>query len=101
MFTEEWRVIGHTWGSNNAFITLSVKSIGTSSLSVASVQVNNATVAESNVAYGGSFNGAAHTLDPGESGTIMITHTFISGIRYEFAVISANGNKFRYVASAS
>lgn len=100
MRTEELRVIGHTWGFNNAFITLSAKNTGISSISVNSVQVNDATVAESNLAYSGSFTGAEHTLDPGESGTIIITHTFISGIEYEFYVISARGYKYRYVATA-
>lgn len=99
MKTEELKVQSHTWGINNADITLSVKNTGTGAMSVSEVRVND--VAQSSVTYGGSFTGTtSHTLDAGATGTITITKAFASGVKYEFAVLSATGNKFTYVATA-
>jgi len=99
MKTEELKVISHSWGTNNANIVLTVKNTGTSALSVSDVLVKD--VVAGNVAYGGAFTGTGPwTLDAGQQGTITITQAFSSGVKYEFAVRTATGNKYTYIATA-
>jgi hypothetical protein len=91
--TEELKIKSHTLGDNNAYIDLSVKNTGISALSLASAQVNDA-VATSNITSSG------YTLQPGSSAVVRITQSFASGVKYEFAVISATANKYTYIATA-
>ena len=99
MKTEELKVQSHSWGTSNANIVLTVKNTGTGALSVDDVRVNDVSVGTGAV-YGSEFTGTTNTLDAGKVGTITVTWTFTSGTKYEFAVLTATGNKFTYVASA-
>jgi len=91
MKTEELKVQGHTWGSGQ--ITLTVKNTGTGALTVDEARVND-------VAATATFDPDPCTLQPGDTGTVTITQTFTSGVKYEFAVLTATGNKYTYVATA-
>jgi flagellin-like protein len=91
MKTEELKVQGHTWGTGT--ITLTVKNSGTSPLTLSEVRIND-------VVTTATFNPASGTMDPGTTATVAITHAFASGTKYEFAVITATGNKYTYVATA-
>ena len=91
MKTEELKVQGHTWGTGT--IDLSVKNTGTSALTLSSARVNDA-VATSNISASG------YQLQPGSSAVIRITQAFTPGTKYEFAVLTATGNKYAYVATA-
>ena len=96
--TEELRVQSHTWATNCTSITLTVRNLGTVSLSVEKVLVND--VVASNVTYCPASSGTASMLLPGEPGTITITQQFSSGIKYVFDIISARGHLYDYVTTA-
>lgn len=96
MITEDLKVLSYAWGTSNANITLTVKNVGIVSLSVSEVRVNNTVV--DTVAYGGNFTGTTHTLVAGDYGTITITYPFSSGLKYEFDVFTAQGNRYPYTA---
>jgi P pilus assembly chaperone PapD len=65
---------------------LVVQNTGSGALTLSTVQVGG--VAASSV----TINPAA--LEPGDSSTIVVTQAFTSGVKYEFAVITAKGNTF-------
>ena len=98
MKTEELKVQSHTWASGRTYIDLTVKNTGTGALTVTEVRVNDAS------------NGTtwSRTLEPGISSTLRLMYTgyvsgvttFASGTKYEFALLTATGNKFTYVATA-
>ena len=94
MKTEELKVISHTWGTG--YVDLSVKNTGTGALTISEVRVNDAVMPAGNVTY----TPTGQTMDAGASKTIRITRTFAPGVKYEFAALTATGNKFTYVATA-
>jgi flagellin-like protein len=100
MKTEELKIQSNTWDTTGTvdYIDLSVKNTGTSAMTISAVRVND-------VSNGTLTN--AITLQPGDSQTIRVSATgfitgnvYVSGTKYEFAVISATGNKYPYVATA-
>jgi len=95
MKTEELKVISHTWDNTGTvdYIDLSVKNTGTETLTMSEVRVNDLTI--SNVIYSPSA-----TLNPGSYATIQVNRSFASGVEYEFAIITATGNRYTYVATA-
>jgi flagellin-like protein len=90
MKTEELKIQSHTWASDKSYIMLSVKNTGTSALTLASARVNDV-AATSNATF---------TLNPGETKNVQITYAFVSGVKYELAVLTATANKYAYVATA-
>jgi len=101
MKTEELKTISHTWdstGTINEYVDLTLKNTGTGALSITSVRVNDAS------------NGTITTVtvNPGASTTLRVlassfslaNNVFASGTKYEFAVLTATGNKYTYVATA-
>ncbi len=89
MKTEELKVQGHTWGTNQ--IQLTVKNTGTSALTLSEARVNDAVATA-------TFD--PETLDPGITSTVTISQTFTAGVKYEFSVVTATGNRYTYVATA-
>jgi len=98
MKTEELKVTSHTWASGRTYIDLTVKNTGTGALTITEIRVND-------VSNGTTWS---TTLNAGSSATLRIVSTgygftgnvFASGTKYEFAVLTATGNKFTYVATA-
>ena len=100
MKTEELKVQSHTWATNRAYIDLIFKNTGTGALTVSEVRVNDVKV--TNVTIGGTAIGTGYTMDPGANPTFRVTPTsaYTSGVKYEFAALTATGNKFTYVSTA-
>jgi hypothetical protein len=98
MKTEELKVQSHTWATSRTSISITVKNTGTGAITISEWRVND--VAVSNVTY---TTGAA-TLEAGQTAAARIApasgSTFSSGVKYEFAALSATGNKYTYVATA-
>ena len=91
MKTEELKVQSHTWEANRAWIDLTVKNTGTNALTLSEARVND-------VARPSNITTTA--LDPGATRVIRITYGFSAGVKYEFALLTATGNKYTYVATA-
>ena len=93
MKTEELKILNHTWDTNRAYIDLLVKNTGTSPLTLSEARVNDVSK-PSNI--------TSTALDAGASRVIRITPTsaFTPGVKYEFALLTATGNKYTYVATA-
>jgi len=98
MKTEELKVQSHTWATSRTSISMTVKNTGTGAMTISEWRVND--IAASNVTY---TTGAA-TLEAGATAVARIAptsgSTFTSGVKYEFAALSATGNKYTYVATA-
>ena len=92
MKTEELKIISSTWAAGNAYISLSLKNTGTGALTVNDVRVNDAT----------NSSVTSFSLTAGASKTIRVNPvtSFTSGTKYEFALLTATGNKYTYVATA-
>lgn len=94
---QELKVLGHTWAMGNTAITLTVKNTGTETLTIVEVRIND--VKASSVTY---ISGNA-SLQAGGTATLRIASigaSFTSGVKYEFAVLTAAGNKYTYAATA-
>ena len=98
MGTEELRVTTHTWEdvATPTYIDLLVTNTGATTLTLDDAQVNNA------VPSGGhNITGTGVSiLDAGETVAVRITHSFASGIKYNFAILTIAGTKSLYTASA-
>jgi hypothetical protein len=98
MKTEELKIQSHTWATNRTSISLSLKNTGTSAFTVSEFRVNDVVV--SNITY---TTGSA-TMQPGGTSVVRVApasgSTFTSGVKYEFAVLTATTNKYTYVATA-
>jgi len=86
MQTEELTYTSYTWGAGNANITLIVKNTGSGDLTISAVQVGGVADDTADI--------TPEALEPGDSSTIVITQAFTSGVKYEFAVVTAKGNAF-------
>jgi len=84
--TEELTFTSYTWGTDNANITLVVQNTGSGALTISAVQVGGVEAS--------SYTITPAALEPGDSSTIVITQAFTSGVKYEFAVVTAKGNAF-------
>mgnify|MGYP006269674771 CR=1 FL=1 len=94
MKTEELKIQSHTWATNRTSISITVKNTGTGAMTISEWRINDAVV--SNVTY---TTGSA-TLNAGDTAVARISSAFTSGVKYEFAALSATGNKYTYVATA-
>ncbi len=103
MKTEELKTQSHTWAANRTSINLSLKNTGTGALTVSEIRIND--IAQTNVTIGVTPLGSGYTMDAGALATFTVdapsgSATFTSGVKYEFAALSATGNKYTYVATA-
>jgi flagellin-like protein len=101
MQTEELKILSHSW-SGTTYIDLNVKNTGSASLTMSSVQVNSGTTG---VTYdfdtGTAGNQTSQSVAAGGSYTVRIWYTgYTSGVKYEFAILTAGGNKYTYVTTA-
>ena len=103
MKTEELKVQSHTWATNRTSISLTMKNTGTGALTVSEVRIND--VSLTNVTISGTLLGTGYTMNAGGQADFVVdapvgSATFTSGTKYEFAALTATGNKFTYVATA-
>ena len=100
MQTEELKVISHSW-SGTTYIDLNVKNTGSATLTMSSVQVNN--VGISTIDWDTETTGnqtSTQSVAAGVGYTVRIWYTYVSGTKYEFAILTAQGNKYNYVSTA-
>ena len=100
MQTEELKILSHSWESSATYIDLNVKNTGSASLTMESVQVNNAAATAYDLDTGTGGNQTSQSVSAGGSYTVRIWYSFSSGTKYEFAILTAGGNKYNYVSTA-
>ena len=104
MQTEELKILSAQKVSTTNAFDLKVKNTGSATLTMESVLVNN--VEESDIDWDAGTGGAAgnqtatQTVDPGDSYTVRVWYNYASGTKYEFAILTAGGNKYTYTATA-
>ncbi len=99
MQTEELKVLSHSW-SSTTYIDLNVKNTGSATLTMDGVQVNNGAATAYDVDSGTAGNQTSVSLAAGGSQTVRIWYSYTSGVKYEFAITTAGGNKYTYVSTA-
>jgi len=96
MKTEELKVLSHTWDTSRTYIDLKLKNTGSGALTINEVRVND-------IARTYNSTSPSTTMQPGDSKVLRVQETgftFSSGVKYEFAVLTATGNKYTYTATA-
>ena len=98
MSTEQITYTGYTWttaGGKDTKVTLTVENTGSSTLTIATVELDGNPLATANytITVGGTTQ---TTLPKGNTATVTITptHGFTSGIEYNFMIVTAKGNQF-------
>ena len=90
--TEELKILGHDWVSTNQ-INLTVTNTGPADLVISGAQVDDVTAV---------WSAGLTTLPKGFSTYVLITNpsgNFLTGPKYNFAVLTAGGNKYPYSAT--
>jgi len=103
MKTEELRISSHTWASDASNIVLNVTNTGTARLTISEVRVNDESYGEGTGDEEWECSATDNVLEPGDKEYITIrgpSGGFTKGAKYEFAIITATGNKFLYTAVA-
>ena len=86
--TEQITYTSYIWGTGDKNITLTVENTGPATLTINNVEQDGATANY-------KINGTSTLLMPkGSFGKIVITYTFVSGIEYNFMVVTAKGHQF-------
>lgn len=99
MKTEELKILSSSW-SSTTYIDLSVKNTGSATLTMSSVLVNDAAPTAYDVDSGTAGNQTSVSLAAGSSQTVRVWASFTSGVKYEFAILTAGGNKYTYISTA-
>lgn len=90
---EQLTYTAYTWGASNAYFNMTVKNIGSSDLTIASIKVDGNSVTPNAPTL-------PYLLTKGTSVTVKVTSTFNSGVGYNFIVVTAKGNQFPYTQTA-
>ena len=91
--TEELKITGHEWVSATQ-VNVTVVNTGPADLTISGAQIDDVTKTC-------TIDGSAppQTLDKGDTAYVVITGSFTSGTKYNFAVLTASGNKYPYTAT--
>ena len=87
MQTEELAFTAYTWDSTvspPAYIEITVKNTGSADITLANVRVNG---------QDATWTGTT-ALAAGTSSVLTVSHSYSSGVKYEFTVVTAKGNTF-------
>ncbi|MGD9130118.1 MAG: DUF2341 domain-containing protein [Candidatus Bathyarchaeota archaeon] len=95
MEVDELSITDHSWASDVSYVDLTVKNLGTSSVTINEVEVNDVTATDVQFVSGDS------TLDAGETAIIRVIQSFTTSNKYEFMVVTSSSTKFARVATAS
>ena len=94
MKTEELKIVSRTWASNNVYIDLTVRNTGTDSLTFVGAEINSGAVSSTSNATGSLAVNAQTVV------RITPSSALTSGQKYEFAILTAAGNRYTYTATA-
>jgi len=94
MKVDELAVSGHTWASDNSYVELIIKNLGTSTVTLKDVEVNDVLAADV------TFTSGTATLAAGDTSIVRVTQDFNSATKYEFTLATTSGTKYVYLATA-
>ena len=103
MKTEELSITGITWGTNYA--DLSMRNTGSSALTIISAKVDDVaatnvyTAPISSTNNGTELSTTGYSLEKGLSLTVRVYNpsgSFLSGVKYSFAILTKGGNQYPY-----
>jgi hypothetical protein len=95
MEVDEVAVTSYSWASDMTYVDLTVKNLGTSKITLDSVEVNDAPASDVSIVSGEAI------LEAGETAIVRVTDSFTASRKYEFTVVTASSTKIVYVATAS
>ncbi len=95
MEVDELKITDHLWASDNSYVDLTVKNLGTSSVTIGKVEVNDVTASDVMFVSGDS------ALDAGETAVLRVIQSFTASQKYEFTIVTKSSTKFVYVATSS
>jgi len=87
--TEELKITEVVFWGTQSHINITMRNTGTGSVLVTEIRVNGVTEWSEEI-----------TIQPGYEETVTLNFTWVSGIKYEFKVVSSSGSQFLYVATA-
>ena len=96
MKVDELTVSGHTWALDNTYIDLTLKNLGTTTVTINDVKCNNEQVTTITFPFS---EGA--TLSAGDTLIVRVTNNFVSSAKYQFTVLTISGTKCIYIAKAN
>jgi flagellin-like protein len=94
MEVEDLRITSHSWASDTSYIELTIKNLGTTSITLNDVKVNGVTASDVSFVSGDS------TLEGDETATLRVTQSFTQSQKYEFTIITSSSTKLVYIAVA-
>ena len=98
--TEELKITGIIWSTNYANLT--VTNTGASDLTITYLKIDGTSTSGVVDTTSIPATGGTYTLVKGSTKTAKINHptgTFTSGVKYTFAILTANGNQYEYIAT--
>ncbi|MGD8505933.1 MAG: hypothetical protein PVF15_04640 [Candidatus Bathyarchaeota archaeon] len=101
MQTEELKILSAQKVTGTNAFDLSIKNTGSATLTMETILVNN--VAETDIDWDTGTAGnqtSTQAVAAGGSYTVRIWYNYASGTKYEFAILTAGGNKYTYTATA-
>jgi len=96
---EELKFLSFIWSVTN-YIDLRVKNTGSVSLTMSSIQVNSAAPTAYDFDTGTVGNQTFQSVAAGSSYTVRIWHSFLSGTKYVFAILTSRGNTYTFICTA-
>jgi hypothetical protein len=96
MKVDELTVSSHTWALDNTYIDLTLKNLGTTTITISDVKYNNEQATSITFPFSESS-----TLSAGDTLTVRVTNNFVSSTKYKFTVITISGTKCIYIANAN
>jgi len=93
MRTEGLQVVGKTWAEDASYIDLTVKNVGSQTVTISHIYVN-----EENASY--SYVSGDASIEAGETVTIRIEYEYDPGTRYEFSIFTTLGQRFLFATTA-
>jgi flagellin-like protein len=95
MEVDELSITDHSWASDVSYVDLTVKNLGTGSVTISEVEVNDVTASDVMFVSGDT------TLDAGETAILRVIQGFTSSQKYEFTIVTASSTKFVHLATSS
>jgi len=93
MEVDQLKVTSHSWALDNSFADLTVKNLGTNTVTVTNIHVNG--VDADNVAV---VSGTS-AIDGGGTAVFRVTQSFSNAKRYEFIVLTSSATKFPLIVT--